>query len=112
MRNNRKAIKLASELLGYCFGVGIHHMQMDIDSREDQLTVTVSGTTTKDIQNQIEDLRVQLNTPKETQVEEYYWELMGETVHADELTLVGMIIDKAEVNYHDKHLEIRILKKY
>ena len=36
----------------------------------------------------------------------FYWELMGDDSHEDELFLVGSMVDKATVNKIDKDLHI------
>lgn len=112
MWNKKKTLKLTNELMGYCFDVGIRQVHLDIVIEPAQVVITIKGETPKDIEEKTHELRMLLNSPKEPQVEEYYWELMGETDHAQELSLVGMIIDKAEVYYRDKKLEIRVYKKY
>ena len=112
MWNKKKTIKLTNELMGYCFNAGIRKLCVDIDNQVDRVIITIQGRTPKDIEDEIHELRILLNSQKEPQMEEYYWELMGETDHTQELSLVGMIIDRAEIYYRDRMLEMRIHKKY
>ena len=39
-----------------------------------------------------------LNIQRQSEVEEFYWELMGDDLHGDELFLVGSMVDRATVN--------------
>ena len=111
MRSKKKTIKIISELIGFCYDSGIKDINVDIKREKKEVTITIIGKTKKDIGEKVDGLRRMLNTPLEPQMEEYYFELVGETGHAEELSLVGMIIDKAEVYYTKDRLEIRVYKK-
>ena len=57
---------------------------------------------------QLESLTKRLNAPRQREVEQDYWELMGESKDFSELTLVGMLCDDAEVVYNDKELSFTL----
>ena len=56
--------------------------------------------------DEISSLNDVLNIQRQCEVEEFYWELMGDDSHEDELFLVGSMVDKATVNKIDKDLHI------
>ena len=56
------------------------------------------------------NLKKILNTNRQHEVEEYYWNLGGECELEGELSLVGMMIDKAEISYNDSILSIKIYR--
>ncbi len=53
-------------------------------------------------------LREQLSCPRQRHVEESYWALGGELQSAGELTLAGMMVDEARVDYADGLLRIEV----
>ncbi|MFW6016780.1 MAG: hypothetical protein ACOCRK_10110 [bacterium] len=85
---------------------------MDINIKEKDDEVIIS------LKSYIENIPLErlnalddLNTPRQSQVEEYYWELAGENNQYQELSLVGMMTDKAEFYYEDNILELVVYKK-
>lgn len=52
-----------------------------------------------------------LNTPRQYEVENYYWNLGGECEFDSELTLVGMMINSAKISYKDGNLKISIIRE-
>ena len=52
-----------------------------------------------------------LNTERQHEIEEYYWNLLSESEEDSELAIVGMMIDQAEVEYKDDILKIKLLRK-
>ncbi|WP_430884094.1 hypothetical protein [Fusibacter sp. JL216-2] len=59
----------------------------------------------------IERLEHNLNTMRQFEVEGYYWQLVGEDESADELYLVGAMVDEADVSCENGELKIRLLRK-
>jgi hypothetical protein len=109
MQESLKAIKLISELTGFILKTGGEEIDINLKDKEDQIRIIIKSR----IENlQQEDLEVlkSLNTPRQSEVEDYYWELAGENENYQELTLVGMIIDKAEYNYENDILTITVYR--
>ena len=61
--------------------------------------------------DELESLIDILNTPRQREVENYYWNLGGECEFDTELTLVGMMINSAKVTYIDNVLTISIIRE-
>ena len=109
MQESLKAIKLISELTGFVLKAGGEEIDINLKDKEDQIRIIIKSK----IENlQQEDLEVlkSLNTPRQSEVEDYYWELAGENENYQELTLVGMIIDKAEYSYENDILKITVYR--
>ena len=58
----------------------------------------------------IEKMRYNLNTQRQSEVEGYYWQLVGDDDSGEELHLVGAMIDQAKVEIHEKDLSIFIVR--
>ncbi|MEJ6950504.1 hypothetical protein [Natronospora cellulosivora (SeqCode)] len=110
MRNSQKTIKLVSELTAFFFKAGATEMDINIKDRNDEVTISLEAYI-KDMPTDFLEALDDLNTPRQTQVEEYYWELAGENNQYQELTLVGMMTDNAEIYYEDNLLEVIVYRK-
>ncbi|WP_035571942.1 hypothetical protein [Halonatronum saccharophilum] len=110
MRDSQKTIKLVNELMGFYFKTGAKEMDVNVKDGEREVIISIQAQIGDVGPDQLEKLD-DLNTPREAQVEEYYWELAGENNQYQELTLVGMMIDKAEIDYKDEKLEITVFRK-
>ena len=111
MNKDKKTFNLTNELMSYFFDLGVENIQIKINSNQDEVEISIWGRVEDFSLRQIEDLEMSLNTPRETQVEGYYFELTGNNSHIHELPLVGMMTDKAEVNYEDNQLEITVQRR-
>lgn len=57
----------------------------------------------------ISKLKELLNVSKTVEIEEYYWQLVGDITNRDDLYLVGNMIDKADIRLEeDNKLKIMI----
>ncbi|WP_408956515.1 hypothetical protein [Natroniella sp. ANB-PHB2] len=111
MNLNKKAIKLVSGLLDFNFEIGIDQVEIEVDYKKDGLEICIQGNNKSISLQEVEKLKKALNTPKEAQVEEYYWQLVGDISNFKELALVGMIVDDAEVEYKNDNLKIKVYKQ-
>ncbi len=59
----------------------------------------------------VSHLEDSLNIQRQQEVEEYYWQLAGETDCDTEMTLVGAMVDTAKIGEIDGNLCIEIIRK-
>lgn len=111
MREERlKSIKIVDELINYCYRLGISQIHVDLDTVDTGIKITVEGTCDGIAEEELKSLNDFLNIPRQEQVEDYYWELIGEG-DKNELALVGMVIDNGQVSYDNRKLKITIFLK-
>lgn len=108
---NQRNIKIVDELMSFCYKHGAAKINISISTIDKVVTIMLSSNI-KDLDNSvIENIQRLLNTPRCHEMEEYYWELPGDSDTDSELTLVGMMTDEAYINYFDcSELEI-VLKR-
>lgn len=109
MQETLKSIKLISELAAFVFKAGGKEFDIKFKDKDEKIKITIES----DIEGLTESCIATLeglDTPRQSEVENYYWELVGENDNYQELTLVGMMIDEAEYSYEDKHLKITVTK--
>ncbi|MGM0419598.1 MAG: hypothetical protein ACQEQG_01250 [Bacillota bacterium] len=115
MRETKKAVKIISELMIYYSDMGASDLSINYHTEkantENEFEIVISGVVKNLTSENLTELREHLNTERETQVEEYYWELAGEGNSSREMSLVGMLIDKAVVEYKNNNLKITIWRQ-
>lgn len=104
-------LKILNELINFCMHHGGSQINMAMKDYEHEMVIEVSTEIFNMDDRVITTLRNYLNTPRQHEVESYYWELSGEDDNDSELTLVGMMSDEAEVNYKDNNLYIKVIRK-
>ncbi|MCG8500070.1 MAG: hypothetical protein MJB12_06640, partial [Firmicutes bacterium] len=115
MKHTKKRIsKIANELIIYFFNMGATDITANLQDKKDYYRILLrSNFTTKDTDKmeKIEKMVKYLKLNKQEEMEEYYWELIGECDVDTELPLVGMMIDDVETHINDDTIEV-ILYKY
>lgn len=109
MQNNLKSIKLISELADFVFDAGAGEFVVNYKEEGQETKITIESNIKNLNPSYLETLEG-LNTERQSEVEEYYWELVGESNTSQELTLVGMMIDKAEYSYENDLLKITVYR--
>jgi len=106
-----KITRIASELMSYCHHYGARKFSLEI--LEDEASVSLSICASPELipELRFDFLKNALNAPRQRDVEQDYWELIGESDDHFELTLLGMLCDESNVEYRDNVLCIT-LKKY
>ena len=109
MKHNKKRIsKIVDELINYLFSIGATDININIQERSEEYKIIITSNYKEGKDNKINKLIKALNAPKIEEIEEYYWELAGESDVGSELHLIGMMVDKAEVSVIDQVLKLDI----
>ncbi|WP_129597970.1 hypothetical protein [Anaerophilus nitritogenes] len=112
MKHTKQRIsKIVDEMLNYFFLIGATDIEVHLKDEEEFYKIFLKSNYTKGQENRIEELIRYLEAPKQEEMEEYYWELAGACDMDTELTLIGMMIDKGEVNFTQDKIELTLYKK-
>jgi hypothetical protein len=107
-----KILGIISELIKFLYDHKAKEMTIKINETLEEIQVIVSEKTLKLSYNEIEELRVKLNSPRIFEVEGLYWKLIGDPDGQEELKLVGTMVDSAKViNKQDGGLDIILHRK-
>lgn len=60
---------------------------------------------------ELDELKERLSDERNPELEDYYWQLAGEVENSNELALVALMSDEAEVSYEDGTLRLVIIRK-
>ena len=105
-----KAIKILEELIGYFFNHDINDIQMDLQYGDTEFKIMVEGTC-KRRPADLDHLSDLLNTPRQAELEEYYWGLLGGSSQREELNLLGSLVDCGDVLYDREKLAVTVFRK-
>jgi len=104
------ALKITSDLMKYCHNHGAKEYTTKMSECDDAISFLVQAHPVKISDAQFEDVNKKLHAPRQRDVENDFWELIGESEDFCELTLVGMSCDSAEVVYENEYLTFTLLR--
>lgn len=112
MKHERlKISKIVEELMNYFFYMGAAEMSFKVKETEAYFEIYCKSDYKENSLKKLEKLVKLLNCTKHEELEEFYWTLAGDCDVANELSLVGMMIDKATVNYSlDGDIEVTLYR--
>ena len=99
---------LASELMSYCHLRGASDYHLDIKMKDGSAYFEVNASPIILSTEELAEARKKLDIPRQRDVEQDFWEVMGEWQVSCELTLVGMMSDEVCLDYHNEKLKITI----
>ena len=103
-------LKIINELMTYLHKLGAKDINVTLQRNDSCITFLVWGEINNIDSSELDDLTTILNTERQHEVEESYWNLGGEGESEGELSLVGMMIDKAEITYSNNTLTFKIYR--
>ena len=106
-----KNIKIVSELIAYFHKLGADDIHIDMGTNEIRSYFSISGIVKNLPKDELENLDIVLNTNRQHEIEQHYWNLGGESEYDCELTLVGMMIDEVDISYANNILTLNIIRK-
>ncbi|BCJ94667.1 hypothetical protein acsn021_22360 [Anaerocolumna cellulosilytica] len=107
----KKLTLIINELLTLLLLNGAEEIDVNIKRKGDASEITMIHRQCKYDAKFIEKMKYNLNTQRQSEVEGYYWQLVGEDDSSNELHLVGAMIDTAEVDMKQNDLHIFLVRK-
>ncbi|MDF2613064.1 MAG: uncharacterized protein K0S71_850 [Clostridia bacterium] len=106
----KKISRIVDELTTLFLKQDTDEVDFKIKREPHQTTIKMIDYRTHFDDEYIDELRQQLSIVRQWEIEEYYWQLTGETDCDDELTLIGAMVDKAIVEKKDGNLYIELIR--
>lgn len=111
MRYKReKLIKIMNELVNFCLYINMNDLKIGFTCDENEGKISVEGYCENPPMERLEDLEYILNSPRQEELEEYYWNLVGDGHGHQELEMVGVLVDSGSITYEDSILIISITR--
>lgn len=101
-----KSIHILTDLMGFCHFLGADKLHCDLSLEDGKTIISVSAELEQLAQEQLDEMAHVLNIPRQREVEQNFWGICGEEDIDTELSLAGMMIDKAQLRYEHGVLHI------
>lgn len=104
--------RIADEIINYLYSLGAKDISINIKEDKEKFKLKFKSDYKDISQEKINDLVKICNTcSKANEMEEFYWELLGDTDSDSELSLMRMMIDEIEIDIQDDYIEMILIRK-
>ncbi len=109
----KKIGKIVEELTMFFFSVGADDIRTEIKRQGEQVVILFESNYLPEYQCNLHRLKEYLNEPKNEGMEDIYWELAGsgDPGESSQLLLVGMMLDKADVEIRNDRVTLTLYKE-
>lgn len=107
-----KLISIVGEITDYFLRMNSRDISSNIKIHDDHSEIIVHAKDLTITEHRLESIKMQLNNPRQKEVEGYYWGLAGSEHEGAELRLVGTMVDTAEVSSDNENGTIVKVKRY
>lgn len=114
IQEQKKATKIIAELTMYFLALGSAQISSTILKEGDHGTITFRADYRPEDAQKLQELEKTLNQQRCDSIEEVYWELAGsgDFGESDQLMLVGMMVDRAEVRLEDEFVYVTLYRTF
>lgn len=106
----KKLNLIMNELVNLMYQHGAEDVDVNIKKNGEISELTVIHRNAEYAKDFVDQVRYDLNTQRQCEVEGYYWQLVGDDEPSEELHLVGAMVDTAEVEMKENDLHIHITR--
>ncbi len=106
----KKICKIVDELTTLLLKEGSGLIEFKINRLSDRTVISIVDHHTHYSQKEVDDMIECFNVQRQFEVEEYYWQLVGESDNDSELTIVGVMVDHADVKLENGDLHIDLIR--
>lgn len=111
IHEQKKTCKIIDEFVLYLMRKGQKKVNVDINL--DNENETIIKVKTNNLKPEVIDkLMKYINQERELEIEEYGWELMGESDVSNELELVGLLIDRLDIEFEGENCILILRRKH
>lgn len=105
-----KLMKIMNELVNVCMRLNMREFKVDFSFQEGRANISVEGYCPNAPLEKLQKLEDILNLPRQEELEELYWNLMGDFNGEEHLEMIGVMVDGGRVDYKDDILKISIYR--
>lgn len=107
----KKICKIVDELTTLLLREDTNEVDFKIKRGPDETKIIINDYKTHYTDHEINVFRECFNVQRQHEIEEYYWQLMGESDQDSELTIIGSMIDEAIVELKDGNLYMELIRR-
>ena len=102
--------RMAEELILFAYKYGAEQIKLDINNINNETIIRIEADVTLK-EETLNNISTLLNVPRCIEMEEYYWNLTGESDMDSELSLIGVMCDKVDIYVKPNYLKIELIRK-
>ncbi len=106
----KKICKIVDEMTTLLLKEDTDAVDFKINKLDDRTIISIVDYNTKYTQKEADMLLECFNIQRQREVEEYYWQLVGESDSDSELTIIGVMIDSATIELKDHNMYIELVR--
>lgn len=111
MKHSKKRIlNITNEISMNLFAVGANNISIQIQERDADYSIHIESDFSIEKLDKVKHLIEALQTKPHAEIEEFYWELAGDSDVGNELYLICMMLDHIEVKLVDNSIILDMLK--
>lgn len=112
MHEEKKVAKIVEELNMFFFSLEATKIKSEIERAEKQVIINFEADYSPEFSDKVQYLNQYLNEDKNEGMEDFYWELAGsgDPGETSQLLLIGMMIEKAEIDIKETSVKLRLYK--
>lgn len=103
-----KSVGIVKDLMEYCIVQGANSLDTSLRYENGCAILTVTAHIPGMKPSRLEALYEELSLHRQREVEQNYWELSSEPEATCEMSLIGMMTDKAQLDYENDILKIKL----
>lgn len=106
----KRIAKITNELISFFFTLDATNISIQINEQDSQYELLLSCNYNLEKSDKLDDLSYYLQTTRQIEMEECYWELTGEGCNEFELALIGMMTDSFSMEIKNDLLQLKLYK--
>lgn len=107
-----KVKKIIYELISFLIEKKIYDINISLIPDKSHVKIEISCPTCNTDNISFDELENIISVPRLTDIENLYWQLLGDTDENTQLFLLGSMIDNIDINKSDKGLKVTIYRLY
>lgn len=113
IHEEKKTAKIVEELTMFFFAIGADQINSRIEKQNETAVITFEADYDPVYKDKLRHLDQYLNGQKNHGMEGVYWELAGsgDPGETNQLLLIGMMTDRAEIEIEEKLVKLKLYKK-
>ncbi|MDD3660984.1 MAG: hypothetical protein PHT89_09710 [Lachnospiraceae bacterium] len=109
---NQKIAKIVNALIEYFLSHQAKGINLSIQETKDGTTIRLSMDEVHLSEKALDELKHYLYMERQEEMEEYYWHLLGNDSETEEISLIGMMVDDAQVQVLSPSLSVELTRYY
>lgn len=112
-QNEKKLANIIEELTRFFFSIGAKDICTKVHVEDHRAEIEITSDYQQRYNDKLESLMKYFNEPKNEALEDFYWELTGtgDPGESSQLLMVGMMIDKADVEIGEDQVRVKLYKE-